>query len=142
MAALLSFLGNEGTSTITAVSAVVDATSTGTTAVAGITFKTTGLEETIQNSFITGIVNWVNPTSTAAKWEIRATLDSGNTPTTGSLGVWQDFSVDRSWTIEAAINQVRNSTLTFEFRKVGDTSAEVTVTGTSLTANAKDIFDG
>ncbi len=140
MTIMVAFLGNEGTSTITAVSGVVEAFSVGAPAIAGIRFKTTGLEESIQGNFVTGLTNWVNPSSSASNWEIRATLDSGNTPTTGSLGVWQNFSVDRVWTIEAAVNQIRSSTLTFEFRKVGGSSAEATVSGTVLTANAKDFF--
>lgn len=136
MSIMIAFFGNESTSTITAVSAVVDAFRVGSAATAGIRFKTTGAEQSINNGSTIGLGNWVNPTTTAIQWEIRATLDSGSTPTTGTLGVWQDFSVDRTWTVVANVDETITSSLTFEFRKVGGTLPEFTITGTVLSAES------
>jgi hypothetical protein len=140
MTMMMAFLGNEGTSTITAVSAVVDAFRVASAATAGIVFKSTGAEQGLRNESVIGLGNWVSPATTAAQWEIRATLDSGAVPTTGSLGVWQGLTVDRSWTIVANVDETVTSSLTFEFRKVGGTTPEFTITGTVLTAESTGIL--
>lgn len=140
MSIQVAFFGSNATSMITASAAVVEAFRAGSAATAGISFKTNGQEIGIRNLSSIGFGNWVTLTTTANQWEIRAVLDSGTSPSTGVLGTWQDFSSDRSWTIVASPGETVTCALTFEFRKVGGTSAEFTVTGTFLTAEATEII--
>jgi hypothetical protein len=132
------FLGSESTSTITAQSAVVSKNSTSSASVS-ITFTTLGVQFTTANSSNVILGNWVSPATTADEWEIRATLDSGNTPT-GTLGVWQDFSVNRSWGLSISDPGSLEAAMTFEFRRVGDTPAEFTITGNSLSVEVFEIL--
>ena len=129
------FLGSESTSTITAVSVVVDTFRVGSEATAGVRFKSTGLEQTIRNESLAGVGDWVTPVATASQWEIRATLDSGDVPL-GALGTWLPLTSDQTWTVVASVDTFVTSVLTFEFRKVGGGAAEFTITGTSLSAEA------
>lgn len=127
------FLGSASTSTITAQSVVAEATGDDS-ATAGIGFLADGRQTIRANDSITVVGNWVVPSSTAAEWEIRAVLNSGITPTTGAIGTWLALTSDRNWALTSSLLGDANSLLTFEFRKVGGSSAEVTISGSSLTA--------
>ena len=107
----------------------------GGTASAGITYKPNGSYETVSGATTFPEGNWVSPVSAASEWEIRATVASGATPTTGAIGSWLALSSTRGWTLVRSSTGLIESTLTFEFRRaaVGG-AAEFTVTNNILTA--------
>ena len=43
--------------------------------------------------------NWVTPTGSASNYEVRATLQSGSNPNTGTMNTWLACTSDRAWTI-------------------------------------------
>jgi hypothetical protein len=65
--------------------------------------------------------NWVSPTSAAGDYEVYVTL-SGSALYTGTLNSWVACSGSPSWSIRSTGNQVKNTTLSFQVRKVGTTT--------------------
>ena len=134
----MAFLGASGNASITAVAQQVARINLGT-AEAAIAFFANGQQANIRNGSVSVIGNWVTPTTSADQWEVRATLVSGDTPI-GSLNTWQALNIDRSWTVSANANEIKESFLTFEFRKIGDVTVDTTITDSSIYAEGLDIF--
>ncbi len=137
MSIQMNLLGGLGSSRITAQAVSVPALRVGT-ASATISFLANGQQTTEINSSITIVDNWVVPPSTAAEWEIRGVLASGDIPSGDALGTWLPLNVNRSWNLTAGENQIQEALLTFEFRKVGSTPAEVIINNFSLYAQGTD----
>lgn len=139
MAMQMMMLGSQSSNIITAQASVVNEVTTNRTATGYIRFSTNGeqIESVSGNDYIIGY--WVTPATSANNWEIRATLDSGNTPI-GTLGTWQDFSVVRQWGFVRTTPGVSSCTMTFEFRKVGGSVAEYTISGNSISVEVGSPF--
>lgn len=132
-------LGSGTGSSITAQAVFVNEISTGSVSVS-VTFSPNGTQFTTVNGSNTVVGKWVLPELTADQWEIRTTLVSGTTPS-GTLNTWQPVSVNRTWGLSVSVPGVTaECILTFEFRKVGATDPEVTVSGNILSAEVLDIF--
>lgn len=140
MSMQLSFLGGVSTSFISAVAVSVNASTIGEGASASVSFRTDGRQSTSENGSETVIGNWVSPSFSANDWEVRATLVNGATPTVGTLDTWQDISVTRTWTVEVLIGDNALSTLTFDFRRKGDTDPETTISGNIFTVEHEDLL--
>jgi hypothetical protein len=75
--------------------------------------------------------DWIAPKANApSDYECRVTLDSGDTPTTGTLNSWLALTSDRSWTLSViASGNSAQCSLTVEIRKgSGPALASATVT--------------
>ncbi len=138
MAMQMMLLGSSGNSRITAETQRVEVIRP-ETAVASLGFLPNGQQFTERNSSMTITGNWVTPAFTSNLWEVRATLDSGISPS-GILGVWLPLSVARKWTLTAEENEIAECFLSFEFRRIGETSAEALVSGSSIYAERLDIL--
>lgn len=134
-----AFLGVGLSSSITAPSVAVGGVDTGPVSVE-IVYSTDGKLRSTFNGNTTIEGDWVTPNSANAEWEIRATLVSGDTPSSGSLNTWQALSSVRGWSLIRSTVGVSQSNLTFDFRRVGGSSPEVTVTGNIMTAEVLDLF--
>ncbi len=132
------FLGGASRSVITAQSSVITDESS-ESAFAAIRFASTGEQVEIFSRNQVSVGYWVLPASGASEWEIRATLDSGSTPS-GDLGVWQGLNPDREWGLSRSNVGFSTSTLTFEFRKVGGSFSEYTISGNSITVTVGNPF--
>jgi hypothetical protein len=67
------------------------------------------------------IGDWLSPKSGMDQYEVRATLDSGNTPTGSALNAWLNLGSDRSWALSApGTGTFKSCTLTIEIRRVSD----------------------
>ena len=84
--------------------------------------------------------SWVDVPSKAPDWEIRATLDSGDTPDTGTLSSWLPLTSLRTWTLSVSLPEFKSCTLTFEFRRAGTTSVVKTIPLNSMYVEKLDIF--
>lgn len=138
MSIQMALLGSSGSSIITARDLQVTAFSD-TAASAAISFRADGAQSRIVNGSQTVVGNWVAPAYTANEWEIRVTLVSGDTPT-GTLGSWLPLTSTRTWTLSTNVVDIKESSLTVDFRKVGDTDPVTTITGFSLTAIVEGEF--
>ena len=96
-----AFLGNESSTTITAISSEVSTLRVGSASTSGIIFNASGLESVLRNESLSRIANWVTPTYTAPQWEMQAILVSGDVPTTGLLNTWQALTSTRSCSVVA-----------------------------------------
>lgn len=70
-------------------------------------------------SVITGDVspsNWIDNTSNASLYEVRATRNSGSTPT-GTFNSWLALSSSRSWSLGRSGAGTSVSNVTFEVRR-------------------------
>jgi hypothetical protein len=134
----MAFLGSKETSAITATSVVVSDINFGFSEV-GVTFTNTGIEFTTIRGSNTVITTWVTPAGDATNWEIRATLDGGNTPN-GTLGSWLSLTTSRTWDFSRSALGVSECFLTFEFRRVGGSVAEFTIPGNQLSAEVVSLF--
>lgn len=63
----------------------------------------------------------------ASDFEVRATLNSGTTPS-GTLGSWVALSTTRTWELSAPSGQVRSCELTVEIRRASDSTVVATAT--------------
>lgn len=69
---------------------------------AGIGFKSNGYFSRYFGGIPTDINFWLTPQTNIGDYEIRATLNSGDTPTTGTIGSWEALSTTREWTLTAS----------------------------------------
>lgn len=80
--------------------------------------------------------DWIRPEENASDaYEVRATLDSGDSPTSGSaVGSWLALSSTRTWEVSRTTNGTTTSNLTIEIRAAGSgrilASASVTIEAT------------
>ena len=141
MGILSAFLGSVGASSITATPSVASAVRLNSCS-AGIEFTSSGQQiiRRNNNQRIQGL--WVTPSFGAAEWEIRATLIPGSkTPLGDALNTWLPLTSSRSWALEeVAVGPAVESRLTFEFRRVGGSTPEVTVAGNIISVQVLDGF--
>lgn len=135
---LLGFFGSLSTSNITGEVVSVDAIST-STATASVSFLNTGKQTTTVNSSTAIQGDWVTPPSSAAEWEIRATLNSGVTPS-GTFGSWLPLNTSRTWSLSSSAVGSLTSNITFEFRRVGSVTIEATLANNTLLVEVLDGF--
>ena len=98
--------------------------STSSTAVAGWRFNADGTTDRRQGSWSAGYDDWATPTSGTPGngYEIRATLLSGDTPTTGNLSTWEALSSTITWELS---NSTASTTLTCDLKiEIRDTSTQ------------------
>jgi hypothetical protein len=63
---------------------------------------------------------WLTPQTNMSDYEIRATLNSGDTPT-GTLSTWEALTTDRQWTLQTSTPlDVVTCNLTIEIRWTGN----------------------
>lgn len=109
-----------------------------TNTVAAYVVNTSGVIEKIQGAITTSFETWLL-SGAAADYEVRATLDSGDTPA-GTLDTWLALSSTRSWSLEDATDDATALTcgLTIEIRLVSSgvvqDIATVTITSNKLGA--------
>lgn len=59
---------------------------------------------------------WVTPTSKASNYEVRATVQSGSSLSSGTTGSWLALSSSRNWTLSVTGNNAKNTSLLIEIR--------------------------
>lgn len=93
------------------------------------TIKSDGTISKKLGSTTTSIGTWKNA-GVGSDFEVRATLNSGDTPV-GTLATWTAVSSDQSWTLQS-VSGIETCDLTIELRSVsGSTAASATITITS-----------
>lgn len=137
MSIQMNLLGGVGAGRITAETVAVSAIRINT-ANAAISFLSNGQQTTTRNGSTSIVANWVTPPFTAPEWEIRAVLDSGDTPSGSAIGSWLPLTSDRTWSLAVTFPETAQSYLTFQFRKLGATLPEATITGNLISAEALD----
>ncbi len=123
-AALSEALGATNTITLS------DTTSTGNYGrTAGVIVSSTGdFYKYILNTPVV-ISSWITPATHVSEYEIRATLSSGSSPTTGTLDTWQALSTSRSWTLVTATEEdTDSSVLLLEIRWTGNNTVQDSAT--------------
>lgn len=129
-----SMFAISGTITLDATYAAFDL-QFGAPATASITFESDGDIITV-GSFTVDAGDWISPKSAApGSYEIRATLNSGDTPT-GTLGSWLALSSNRTWTLTkpGTLLGIRECELTIEIGFGGTVLDSTIVTLTAETA--------
>jgi hypothetical protein len=72
---------------------------------------------------------WLSDPALVGNYEVRATLNSGDTPT-GTLGTWLSLSTTRSWVLTASPGNLLNANLTIEIRDTATSTVRATATVT------------
>jgi hypothetical protein len=135
----MAFLGMSPNSRITAVPMQAEAIRLDSVLVQ-LTLASDGRQITSINNSSSVVGNWVSPSSSAREWEVRATLTSGEVPSSGTLETWEALTSSRTWSLILASEGSAFSQLTFEFRKVGSTDPEETVPFNVLSAEVTGII--
>lgn len=96
---------------------------------------------TVRNHNLTNLETWLGGTGgVASNYEVRATLTSGTTPTSGTLNSWLSCGTDRNWSNSnsAQDGSTVTSTLTVEIREASTgtvkDSASIIINATSETS--------
>jgi hypothetical protein len=126
----MALLSGQGRSQITAQPSIVSTIRLDSASVSTGVY-TNGQQIEVRNGNASVIGNWVNPPTSASEWEVRAVLDSGDVPD-GVLGTWLSLSANREWGFILNSEGTLTCSFTLEFRRVGDTSPEVTVSNNFL----------
>ena len=71
-------------------------------ATAGYRVNTSGIAEQLLGTSYTTLETWLTSGYTASNYEVRATLQSGTTPS-GTLGSWLALSSSREWSLNAVV---------------------------------------
>lgn len=107
---------------------VGDVTHDGSTATATFTIKNDG---TVRDQDNNSLETWL-PSGSASNWDVRATLNSGTSPSGSGVGSWLSCGTTRSWSL---VNSTQPSSITcsllIELRSGGITAASATATITS-----------
>lgn len=91
-----------------------------------------GTAEKAELGIVTALGPWVDDPADAPLYECRATLVTGDTPSTGTLDTWQDLATTRSWSLHQVGVGSLACQLTLELRLAGaDTLASATITITA-----------
>lgn len=116
------------------VVSISDDSSSGTIGrTAGIVFGSNGAYYKYLHDTPVEISKWLTPQTNMGNYEIKATLDSGDTPT-GTFDTWEALSSTRSWTlVSSTVSETLTSTVTIEIRWTGNDVVQDTATYT-LTA--------
>jgi hypothetical protein len=78
---------------------------------------------------------WDSIPATTSNYQVRATLNSGDTPTGSALATWLTVSTFRSWLLNASAGTLLTCNLTIEVRDIATSTVQATATVT-LRANA------
>lgn len=70
---------------------------------------------------------WDSIPSTVGNYEVRATLNSGTTPT-GTLNTWLNLGTTREWTLTASTGNFLTCNLTIEIRDTATSTVRATAT--------------
>jgi len=102
---------------------------------AGVTFNSNGSLALYYAGVPIVVGYWLTPQSNMSAYEIRATLDSGDTPD-GTLGSWLNLGSNQQWTLTpGGAPDTVSCTLTIEVRWTGNNvvqdSASFTLTATT-----------
>ncbi len=76
----------------------------------------------VKNHNGTTLEQWLDSSYSASDFEVRATLNSGNTPT-GNLGTWNTISTDRSWSLSQTVPGTKTCSLLIEIGYAGQNLA-------------------
>jgi hypothetical protein len=68
---------------------------------------------------------WDTSSSTVGNYEVRATLNSGTTPT-GTLSTWLNLGTTRTWSLSAAAGNFQTCNLTIEIRDTATSTVQAT----------------
>ena len=68
---------------------------------------------------------WDSVPSTVGNYEVRATLNSGTTPT-GTLNTWLNLGTTQTWTLTAPTGNFRTCNLTIEIRDTATSTVQAT----------------
>jgi hypothetical protein len=101
----------------------------GGVSVASLTAGTDGTSSGSGNAGVTAPAWWsaAPDVGIGSDYEIRATLATGDAPTSGTLNTWLSLGTARTWSQSQAVDGQRSCTLTIEIRD----SATQTVQGTA-----------
>jgi hypothetical protein len=137
MSGAMAFAGaaaaSGSSSTITAAATVATDLSVSSSS-AGIRYNPNGSYERVIGGSPSFQGFWVSPTTAGSEWEIRATVASGVTPS-GTVNAWLALSSSRTWGLSVTGSGTSETcNLTLEFRRVGGSTAEVTVTDNIIQA--------
>lgn len=134
------FLGLQASDTITAFGYAIDASNDGI-ASAAIRMGSDGLQSSFVNNSQSIDGAWVTPTTSAANWEVRATLVSGTAPTGSALNTWLALTTPRTWTTSATVEGTTvTSTIQLEFRRASTLVVDPNTPTFTLTAERFDRF--
>jgi len=135
MSIQMALFSGGNSSRITAIR--VDVSAFGPESVTGaISFLSNGQQTISRDGSVSIVANWVTPTLLAGDWEIRAVLESGDSPSQGVLNTWLPLTSNRSWVLSRSTEGFLLTFLTFEFRRVGSTDPEVSITGNSISVES------
>jgi hypothetical protein len=98
----------------------VGATLSPTNSIAAFTFNSDGTVDVNQDGSVVQIssgTDWIIPNGDASgSYEIRASLNSGDTPDLGALDTWLPLSTNRTWQFTRTIGGTSACNLTIEIR--------------------------
>lgn len=84
---------------------------------AGIRYESDGDVITLSGGVGTDAGDWISPKAAApGSYEIRATLNSGTSPTGSAVGSWLALSTNREWSLSATAGTMKTCQLTIEIR--------------------------
>ena len=135
MSIQMALFSGGNSSRITATPVDVSAFGTGS-ANGSISFLSNGQQTISRDGSVSIVANWVTPTLSSGDWEIRAIIDSGDPLSSGVLNTWLPLTSSRSWVLVAPEGRFLLTFLTFEFRRVGSTDPEVSITGNSISVES------
>lgn len=131
---LLHLIASALTSTLGAPSVVSISDDTSTSrkgGIAGVSFSSAGMYSRYINDSPINISNWLAPQTNMSQYEIRATVSSGSTPDTGTIGSWETLDTLREWTLTNATPATTDtSVLLIEIRWTGDNTVQDSATYT------------
>lgn len=78
---------------------------------------------TVRNHNLAILETWLL-SGAAGDYESRATLQSGTTPTTGTMNTWQALSSDESWSLAVAAGSTDTSVILVEIRDVATSTVQ------------------
>jgi hypothetical protein len=111
-----------------------------------VTFQNNGLlawsrsgQSPVNGDFSGEWLNQIVASTVADDYEVRATLSSGSTPSSGTMSSWLNLGTSRSWSNNIGADAgTKTSTILFEIRRASDgvvlDSATITIFATSSSA--------
>ena len=96
---------------------VVESIGVGLSASATATFSTTGAcTGTISRSGLTFTKSWYAPNTAGigTSYWVKATLTTGKTPSSGTMGAWTQITTNQAWTNSVAAGGSRDSIVKFQ----------------------------
>jgi hypothetical protein len=97
---------------------VTDATASPNPSTATFRLTSGGVIQQVTGFGTSSLGNWIDDTSQAGNYEVRATLVSG-TLSSGTTGSYLALTSNRSWSVSRSSPGVKSCTFTIEIRKIG-----------------------